>query len=104
MSVNQIQVGDVGTVFTITIKDQSNTAVDISGATTKYFILQQPDGSVTTITANYVGSGTAGQIAFTSASSHFDQQGKYKLQAYVADTTTAWHTDVYTFSVSSNLG
>lgn len=104
MSANEIHVGDVGTVFEVTIKDQSGTAVDISGATTKVFFLRQPGGSVTTVTAQFIGgSGTTGVIGFTSTASHFDKVGKFKLQAYVADGTNTWRSDIYEFSVSANL-
>jgi hypothetical protein len=103
LSANEIHVGDVGTVFQATIRDQSGTAVDISGATTKLFLLKQAGGSVTTITAAFVTSGTDGSIKFTSTAAHFDTQGKFKLQAYVTNGTTVWRTDIYEFSVSANL-
>lgn len=103
MSTNDIHVGDVGTVITATIKD-SGTAVDISAMTTKYFLLRQPGGTTTTISASFVGSGTAGAICFTSASAHFDAEGVYKLQAFVASASNQWHTDWAVFTVYGNLG
>lgn len=102
MSANEIHKGDIGTVISITIKD-SATAVDISGATTKYFVLQHPGSSLTTITANFTGSGTAGTINFTSTSSHFDTTGTFKLQVHIADATGTWRSDIYEFFVYPNL-
>ena len=102
MSANEIHKGDIGTVLTITIKD-SATAVDISGATTKNFVLKKPGGSLTTITANFTGSGTSGVVNFTSTSSHFDTTGTYQLQVYIADATGTWRTDIYSFFVYPNL-
>lgn len=102
MSVNEIHKGDVGTVFTATIKD-SGTAIDLSASLTKYFVLRKPDSTLTTITANFVGSGTSGGINFTSTSSHFDTTGVYKLQAYISDGTKTWRTDIYEFFVYPNL-
>lgn len=102
MSADEIHVGDVGTVFTATLKD-SGTALDISGATTKYFLLNQPGGTTTTVTANFVTSGTDGALDFTSTAAHFDQTGRFKLQAYITDGTNTYHTDVYEFTVHPNL-
>lgn len=103
MSADEIHVGDVGTLIQATIKD-STTTLDISGFNTRYFYLKQPGGTTTTITANFIsGSGTAGVIGFTSTASHFDQMGKYKLQVYLSNGTNNWRSDIYEFSVSSNL-
>lgn len=102
MSANEIHVGDVGTVFTATLKD-SGTAVDISNASTKYFLLRQPGGTTSTVTANFTTSGTDGVLNFTSTSSHFDQMGLYRLQAFINDGTNQWHTDIFRFNVFANL-
>lgn len=103
MSANEIHVADVGTVITATLKDGASS-IDLSGITTKYFLLHKPDGTNTTITANFVGSGTSGAITFTSTATHFDTEGSYQLQVFVSDATNQWHTDVYRFLVYPNLG
>ena len=102
LSANEIHKGDVGTVFTFTIKD-SDTSVDISNATTLQFLLKGPGGTTTTISANMVGTGSTGSINFTSTAAHFDTSGTYKLQGVVADTSGSWHTDVYEFFVWPNI-
>lgn len=103
MSSDEIHVGDVGTSIHATIKD-SGTSFDISGFTTRLFFLKQPGGSVTTITAVFVGgSGTSGVVGFTSTASHFDQMGRYQLQAYLSNGTSTFRTDVYEFNVFPNL-
>lgn len=103
MSVDEIHVGDVGTTFQATIKD-SGTALNISSYTTKQFFLKQPTGSITTITALFMsGSGTSGVMGFTSTSAHFDQTGKYNLQAYLSDGTTTFRSDIYEFIVHKNI-
>lgn len=103
MAADEIHVGDVGTTFQATIRD-SGTSMDISGFTTKLFFLRQPGGSITTITASFIGgSGTAGVIGFTATSSHFDQTGKFKLQAYLNDGTNTFRSDIYEFTVHPNL-
>lgn len=102
MSVNEFHKNDIGTVITFTIKD-SNTAVDLSAVTTKTFYLEHPSGSISTISANFVTTGSDGALNFTVTTGHFDTTGTFKLQAYIADTTTAWHTDIYEFFVHPNI-
>lgn len=103
MSADEIHVGDVGTVMQATIKD-NGAALDISGFTTKLFFLRQPTGSITTITASFIGgSGTSGVIGFTSTASHFERSGPFKLQAYLSNGTSTWRSDVYEFTVFENV-
>lgn len=102
MSVNEIRRVDAGTVITATLRDDTAT-VDISGAATKYFLLKKPAGSITTITASFVGSGTSGAMKFTSTAAHFDTEGTYQLQGFISDGTNSWHTDIYQFIVHPNL-
>ena len=66
MAVNEIHVGDIGTVFTLTIKDGSSV-IDLSGATTKQIILRKPDRvTSSTKTASFVTDGSDGKIKYTN--------------------------------------
>ena len=47
MPANEIHVNDVGTLFTLTIKD-GDSAVNISSATTKKIIIKKPSGTILT--------------------------------------------------------
>ena len=103
MSANEIHVGDAGTVFTFTVKDGS-TAVDISSATTTgMLLLSKAQGTISTLTVAFTSAGTDGSFAYTSTSGDFEEMGTHKFQGIIADGTNTWRTDIYKFSVSSNL-
>lgn len=98
MAKNEIHVGDIGTVFTATIKD-GNTAVDLSGATTKQLKFHDPDGVLITKDAAFVTGGSDGGIKYTTISGDLSKAGQWKLQGYVVLPSGSWHTDIVTFTV-----
>jgi len=100
-----VHVGDIGVRITATIKE-SGTAVDISAYGKKEFHLKQPNGSVTTISATFVTTGSDGAIYFDSTSTTFDVDGDYKLEAYLVNTAASktFHTDTFHFEALGNLG
>ena len=65
MSANEIHVGDIGTVFEVTVKDGEDV-VDVSSATTRQLIFKSKDGAVLTKTAVLVTDGTDGKIKYTT--------------------------------------
>jgi len=101
MNLN-IHKGDIGTKITAIIK-QDNVVQDISWATTKYFLIKQPNGTTTTMTAYFTTTGSDGSINFTSTTNTFDTQGVYFLQARLQNATNLYHTDQFNFKVDSNL-
>jgi len=98
----EIRVDDVGTVFTATIKDGTDV-VDISSASTKQFIFKPENGSSVTKSATFTTDGTDGKIYYTTVADDLSVEGKWKLQAYIVMSTGSWRTDIYTFTVHSNL-
>lgn len=103
MSVNEVHVGDIGTVFTFTVKDGSS-AIDISAATTTgMLLLNKPSGTTSTLTVAFTGGGTDGIFAYTSTSSDFEEVGTHRFQGVIKDTSNTWNTDIYVFKVFSNL-
>ena len=103
MSVNEIHVGDKGTLFTFTVKDGSST-IDISAATvTGNLILSKPGGTISTLSAGFVTAGTDGAIIYTSTATDFGETGTHKFQVIVDDGTNKWNTDVFVFKVHPNL-
>ena len=61
MPANEIHVNDVGTLFTLTIKD-GDSAVNISSATTKKIIIKKPSGTKLTYNTAFVSDGTDGKM------------------------------------------
>lgn len=105
MSANEIHKGDVGTTITITIYEGSTT-VDISAAnttTSRVFLLKDSNNNIQTLTASFVGSGTAGGLVFTSTASTFATDGAFELQAVITLGANVFHTDIHKFTVYPNI-
>jgi hypothetical protein len=102
MSANEIHLGDIGTIFDVTVMD-GTTAVNISTATVKQFILKKPDGSSVTKTASFKVLGADGVLTYTTLANDLDQAGTWSLQVYIEMPTGKWHSDTYSFVVYLNL-
>jgi len=101
MAANEIHLNDIGTVFTITLKDGSSV-VDISSATTKIIIFGKPDGTSVSQTGTFTSDGTDGKMYYTSVDGDLDQPGWWKIQAYIIDSGT-WKSDIGNFEVHANI-
>ena len=102
MSANEIHVGDIGTVLTVTVKDDT-AVVDISSATTKQIILRKPSGTNLEKTGVFVTDGSDGQMKYTTVSGDLSEAGDWSVQAKVVLTSGTWFSDVSTFTVHPNL-
>lgn len=104
MAVNEIHLGDIGTIFEITLLDEGSTIVDISSATvTKDIKFQKPDGTLTTKPAAFKTDGTDGILQYTTVADDLDMTGFWTIQAYVVLTSWTGHSDVSSFQVHANL-
>lgn len=99
---DEIHVGDVGTVFEVTIQDDG-VAVNISTATTKEIIFRKPDKTKVTKAANFSSNGTDGKIRYTTVANDLDQAGLWSLQAHIVLPSGDWKSSTSEFSVASNL-
>tara|TARA_Y100000034_G_C6819933_1_gene369157 strand:+ start:753 stop:1061 length:309 start_codon:yes stop_codon:yes gene_type:complete len=102
MAANEIHINDIGTIFTITVKDGSST-VNISSASTKQVILKKPSGTKLEKDAAFVTDGTDGQMKYTIVSGDLDETGTYKLQGYLVISDGTFYTDITSFKVYRNL-
>jgi hypothetical protein len=102
MAANEIHINDIGTVFTITVKDGSSV-VDISSASTKQVIIKKPGGTKLTKDSAFVTDGTDGQMKYTIVSGDLDETGTYKLQGYLIISDGTFYTDITSFKVYRNL-
>jgi len=98
----EIHVGDVGTIFQITILDETGV-VDVSNADAMYVYLQRPDGSVITVTPVFVNSGTDGLIKYVTQSGDLSMMGTWQIQAQIDFGTDVFNTDIQKFKVYRNL-
>ena len=101
MSANEIHVGDIGTVFEVTIMDGA-VAVDISTATTKALLLQKPSGAVVSKAASFKTNGIDGVLKYTTVAGDLDVSGTWSMQVLVVLPTGTWHSDTQTFVVYRN--
>jgi len=99
----EIHIGDTGTVFTITIKDENDEIVNVGPATTRQIIFRKPSGEVLTKTGSLVTDGTDGKIKYITEEDDLDEQGIWKVDAYIVISSTKFHSDTAEFNVFPNL-
>lgn len=99
-----IAVGDVGTVWDITVKD-GGAAVDISAASAMSLLFNPPGAAVVTKTPVFTSDGSDGQIKYVSQPSLFTVPGTWTLQGKIEFTgpTRAFYTDLHRFEVGGQL-
>ncbi len=104
MSKKEIHVGDIGTVFERTVKDQDGNVVDVSTATTKDFIYTKSDGSKVTKDTEFTNDGSDGKLRYVTIADDLDIEGDWKLQVHVVlPGIGEWWSDISSFRVHGNL-
>ena len=103
MSENEIRVGDVGTIFRDTVKDQDKVIVDISSASNLDMIFRKPDGVAVVKTAVLTGDGTDGEMEYVTITDDLDQPREWQRQGLVEVGGGEWRTDIKKFMVHENL-
>ena len=103
MAANEIHKNDVGTIFTITIYDDTSV-VDISTATNKQLYFRKPDGTTATVSGTFLTNGSDGKLTYTFGSGELDVDGRWRMQAYLTFPSGNWYSDITTFKVYDNIG
>lgn len=102
-ALEEIRLGDIGTLFKCTIKDNEDI-VDVSTATTKLLKLFKPSGSLLTKNASLFTDGTDGIITYTTVSGDLSELGTWQLQGKVEFTEVAqFNSSIEKFKVHRNL-
>ena len=101
-SKEEIHVGDVGTQFVATIKED-DVAVNISTATIKGYIFKKPSGEKVTKSATFVTNGSDGKLTYTTESNLLDEVGYWSVQAVITTPSGSWSSSVHKFFVYANL-
>ncbi len=101
----EIHLNDIGTIFEVTLSDESAVVIDISGATTREIVFVPPSDSVNkkTKAAALTGDGTDGKMQYTTVAGDIDEQGAWQLQAHVVLPSGEWRSTVADFNVFPNL-
>ncbi len=100
--VEEVHVGDIGTIMETTIKND-NVPVDISSAITKNILLKNPSGTLLTRPGVFITDGTDGGLKYTAIAGDLDESGVWQIQAYIVISTGEWHSDIKNMSVFPNL-
>jgi len=103
MAKDEIRIGDVGTIFRVTIKNSLGVAVDVSSSTLRKFTFRKPGGAAVDKTAVYTTDGTDGQIQYVAEADFLDVVGTWDYQATVTITAGTFHGDLLTFRVWPNV-
>lgn len=101
-SIYEIHLGDIGTVFEVTMKD-CDVVVDISLASVMQVIFKKPDKTVVPKTAVFKTDGTDGILQYTTVLDDLDQKGTWYIQAKITMPTGTWSSDTSKFKVYANL-
>lgn len=101
--MSEIHIGDYNTLFKATIKDQDDNVVDISSATSKYLIFEDPQCNIYTKVASLYTDGTDGIIKYNSESGLFNIGGIWQIQGQVSYSDGSWYSDISEFRVRDNL-
>lgn len=103
MAANEIHVGDIGTIFEVTIMDGASV-INISSALSLEIIFVKPDKIKVVNTAVLSSDGIDGKMRYTISSiSELDLKGNWKLQGKVKLPSGTWSTDIDKFKVYGNL-
>lgn len=98
----EIHVGDIGTIFLITVNDQDGV-VDLTNVDDMYVLFRKPDDSFIQRTPVFVSTGSDGKIKYVTQSGDLDQYGTWQIQARVVFGTDVFSTDIQRFKVQRNL-
>jgi len=101
--MQEIHVGDIGTVFIFTVYDESSQIVDLSTATQMSIIFHKPDGSRLKKTPLFYTDGKDGKIKYTAVSGDLNMQGTWQIQAILTFSSGKWSSNVGSFTVYANV-
>lgn len=101
--MSEIHLNDIGTAFRMTIYDESNNIVNVSG-TTPTILFTKPDKTILEKEATLYTDGTDGKIQYVSEDGDLDTIGQWQIQAFIYFTdTTQLYSNISTFRVHRNL-
>ena len=103
MSQPEIHASDIGTVFSVTVKDSDGNAIDISSVVMKNFYFLKPSDSVLTKVAAFGTDGTDGVLQYTTIAGDINEDGRWRLQAHISDASSDLHTNIIEFDIYGNL-
>jgi len=99
---DEIHVGDVGTVFEVTVMD-GEKPLDISSSTERKIFLRRPVDTVVSRDAVFTNDGIDGKMEIASESGDIDIAGVWSIQAKIIIPEGTFYTDIDQFVVEASL-
>lgn len=97
-----IHLGDVGTVFELTIvENDGTTPINVAAATVKKIYFMDAAGAKKNAAASFTTDGKDGKIKYTSAAGFIDTTGMWSMQGYVEIGTAKYYSEKTGFKVNS---
>lgn len=105
MSCKLIQLGSYPFAIIRTLKDEDDSVVDVSAATSITLIIKSPSGVRKTFTGEFTTDGTDGKVQYvTTSQSDLDETGTWNAQFLIGISGGSVPTATFTFVVSKNIG
>lgn len=97
-----VQLGDYGTRFSVTFKDQDNVVFPLSGLTVQ-FRFCKPDGTILTVSPTVATYDTDGEAYYVTQSGQINVKGIWRLQGDIDGAGKKYRTEITSFRVVSNV-
>ena len=102
MTDTVIHLGDVGTIFELTIVEKDGvTPVNVSTASVKKIYFMDPAGVKKNATASFTTNGSDGKIRYTSVAGFINSLGMWSMQGYVEIGSAKYYSEKTGFKVNS---
>lgn len=98
----EIRVGDVGTVFEFTVKEEG-VVKDVSAASVKNIIFLRPDGSVLIRPLSFTTNGADGKVRYMTVAGDLSEAGDWHAQGQLTLPGGSWKTTQTPFHVHPNI-
>lgn len=99
-----IHVGDVGTVFRLTIVETDGvTPIPIQTATIKNILFKKSNGTKVTKSATFVTDGSDGLIQYIGLAGDIDVSGPWWMQGYIEMPSGKFYSSEVPFTVLKNI-
>lgn len=99
----QIRVGDEGTIFEATVKDEAGNPVNISAQTNLEMLFRDPDGVDVVKSAVFSTDGLDGKLRYVAEAGFINKEGTWERQVKLTLPTGIWFSEITTYTVYRNL-
>lgn len=99
---NNIQVGATNLLVELELREGYNV-LDISSATVKNIIIEQPNSTLITSSGSFLTDGTDGILYYRTSPTDLIQVGTYNVQAYIEMPDFIGYSTPTSFNVYQNL-